>query len=84
MNKECYSINGKEYYNLKQMFDYYKLFLSCEPAYNTFYKRFQKWQSDTNSQPVIVSGLKLYDKTTAESFIQEYDLVQNYSTSAKD
>ena len=77
MNKECYSINGKEYYNLKQMFNYYKIFLSYDHAYNTFYKRFQKWQTDNSAKPVIVSNIKLYPKETAESFIQEYDLVQN-------
>jgi hypothetical protein len=82
LTNECYSINGKEYYSIKQMFNYYKLFLSCDPAYNTFYKRFCKWKLENSIQSVTVSGLKLFDKATAENFIEDYDYITHYSTSA--
>ena len=79
MNKECYHINGKEYYNLKQMFASYIVFLSCEPCYNTFYKKFIKWQRQSKAEPLIYAGLKLYTKKQAEAFINEFDFINFYN-----
>lgn len=78
-NKEAYSIDGKEYMNVKQMFNYYKLFLPSAPCYNTFYKRFRKWSINEGVQSLIVSNVKLYKKSTCEKFIEAYDFVTNYS-----
>ena len=83
MNKECFLINGKEHYSIKQMFTSFSVFLSSAPCYNTFYKRFRKWAKDESIEPFKYCGQKLYSKARAEQFIQAYDLVVNYSTPSK-
>ena len=72
------TIEGKQYYSIMQAYYTYSVNFADTVPLTTFYKKFVKWAKDNNVLPH--ENIKVYSQSDVESFINEFDLITNYTT----